>query len=130
MQNLGTDLTLRLQQDRPGALANVAEALAQAGLNIDGYAEIEGIVHLLTKDAAVARRALEKAGIPVESEQQVLVVEVENHVGAAAHTLRRIADAEVNVHFSYVAANNRLVLGVKNVHKAAELQLGRRLTGA
>ena len=124
MQNLATDLTLRLPQDRPGALANVAEALAQAGLNIDGYAEIDGIVHLLTKDVAAARRALDRAGVPVDSEQQVLVVELENRSGAAARTLRRIADAEVNVRFSYLAADNRLVIGVNDLRKATELQLG------
>lgn len=124
MQNVATDLTISLQQDRPGALAQVAEAIAKAGVNIDGYAEIAGVVHLLTKDAAAARRALETAGIQVQSAQQVLVVAVENEPGAAARMLRRIADEGVNVTFSYVAANNRLVIGVSNVRKAAELHLG------
>ncbi len=105
-------------------LAQVAEAIGKAGVNIEGYAEIAGVVHLLTKDAAAARRALETAGIQVQSAQQVLVVAVENKPGAAARMLRGIAEEGVNVTFSYVAANNRLVIGVSNVRKAAELHLG------
>jgi len=124
MQNVATDLTITLQQDRPGMLAQVAEAIGKAGVNIEGYAEIAGVVHLLTKDAAAARRALETAGIQVQSAQQVLVVAVENKPGAAARMLRGIAEEGVNVTFSYVAANNRLVIGVSNVRKAAELHLG------
>ena len=90
----------------------------------NGYADIGGVVHLLTKDVTAARRALETAGIPVQRDQQVLVVQIENPPGAAAKILRRIADAGMNVHFSYVAANNRLVIGVTSLRKAADLRLG------
>ncbi len=124
MRNLATVLTISLPQDRPGALAKVAETLAKAGINIDGYAEIQGVLHLLIKDAPTAREALVSAGVQVQAIQQVLVVEVENTPGAAAGVFRRIADAGMNVRFRYVAADNRLVVGVENLRDGTGLPLG------
>jgi hypothetical protein len=121
MQKLASDLTVALQEDRPGSLAKGIEAIAKAGINIDGFAEIEGILHVLTNDAGEARRALEAAGLQVRAEQQVFVAPVEDRPGVAASIFRRIAQAEVNVNFSYLASNNRIVVGANNVHKVAEL---------
>ncbi len=121
MQNLATDLSVSLREDRPGTLAKAIEAIAKAGISIDGYAEIEGILHVLTEDAKATRRALEAAGLPIRGEQQVLVVDLEDRPGAAADIFRRIAGADVNVNFSYVATNNRIVIGVSDLQNVAEL---------
>ena len=121
MQKLASDLTVALQEDRPGALAKGIEAIAKAGINIDGFAEMEGILHVLTNDAGEARRALEAAGLQVRAEQQVFVAPVEDRPGVAAGIFRRIAQGDVNVNFSYLASNNRIVVGANNVHKVAEL---------
>ncbi len=121
MHNLAKDLTVMLQTDRPGTLAKAIEAIAKAGINIDGYAEVEGILHVLTKDSTAARRALEAAGFQVRGEQQVLVIDVEDRPGVAADIFRRIADAGVNVNFTYVATNNRIVVAANNLQKVAEL---------
>jgi hypothetical protein len=40
-----------------------------------------------------------------------VLVEVEDQPGSAAHVFRRIADAKVNIRFSYLASRNRLVIG-------------------
>ncbi len=116
MQNLATDLTVNLQEDRPGMLAKAIEAVAKAGINIDGFAEIEGILHVLTKDAASTRRALEAAGFQVR-EQQVLVMDADDGPGVAAGIFRRIADKGVNINFTYAANNNRVVLGASDLQK-------------
>jgi hypothetical protein len=121
MHNLAKDLTVMLQADRPGTLAKATEAIAKAGINIDGYAEIEGVLHVLTKDATATRQALEAAGFQVRGEQQVLVIDVEDRPGVAADIFRRIADADVNVNFTYVATNSRIVVGANNLQKVAEL---------
>ena len=47
MHNLAKELTVSLQEDRPGTLASATKAIAKAGINIDGYAEIEGSLHVL-----------------------------------------------------------------------------------
>jgi hypothetical protein len=121
MQTLATDFTVRLQNDRPGALANAFEAIAKNGVNVDGYSETDGTLHLLTSDAGATRKALEAAGLKVAREEEVVVAEVRDRPGVAATIFRQIADANVNVTFSYVATNNRVVIGASNVARAAEI---------
>lgn len=121
MQKVARDLTVTLKTDRPGTLARATEAIANAGINIDGFAEVEGTLHVLTGDAAATRRTLETAGFQVRGEQEVVVVDVADRPGVAADVFRRIADADVNVDFSYVATNNRMVVGANKVQKVADL---------
>ena len=121
MQKLAKDLTVNLKADKPGAIAKAMDAIAKVGVNLDGYAETKGILHVLTPDAPRARRAVEEAGLQVTDEREVAVIDVEDRPGAAASIFRRIADADVNVDFSYLGANNRMVIGAKDVKKLTEL---------
>lgn len=121
MQTLAKDLTIKLQNDRPGALAKAFEAIAKAGVNVDGYAEIEGTLHVLTSDPASTRKALESAGLKISREDDVVAAEVADRPGVAANIFRQIADANVNVTFSYVATNTRVVIGASNVAKVQEI---------
>jgi hypothetical protein len=121
MQRLARDLTVSLGPDRPGALARATDAIAKAGVNLDGYMETKGILHALAADAPRARRALEEAGFEVTDEQDVVVIDVEDRPGMAADVFRRVADADVNVAFSYLGANNRMVIGAPNVQRLAEI---------
>src|SRR5919201_1814392 len=87
MQNLMKDLTITLE-DRPGTLAKAAEAIAKAGINIEGATAVpqggRGELHILTRDSSATRRALESAGYKVETEQPVVVADVEDKPGAGA----------------------------------------------
>jgi hypothetical protein len=49
------------------------------------------------------------------------VASVVDRPGVAAGLFRRIAHGRVNVTFSYVATNNRVVVGASNVAKVAEI---------
>ena len=115
MAHLATDLAVTLPEDRPGMLAKAIGALSGAGINLEGYAEIEGVVHVLTIDAPKARQALDEGGFRVIREQQVVLVPVEDRPGSAAKAFQRIADAKVNMRFSYLATRNRLVIGAEDV---------------
>jgi hypothetical protein len=123
MQTL-QDLTITLA-DRPGTLAKAIEAIAKAGINIEGAAGFpcggEGIFHVLTKDAQATRRALESAGFKIGAEQPVVLIDVEDKPGTAAGLFRRIADANVNVNLTYEATNNRIVVGADNINKVKEV---------
>lgn len=121
MQTLAKDFTIKLQDDRPGALAKAFEAIAKTGVNVEGYSETDGTLHVLTNDAASTRKALEGAGLKVSREEDVVVADVTDRPGVAANIFRQIADADVNVTFSYVATNNRVVIGASNVARAAEI---------
>jgi hypothetical protein len=112
--HIAADLAVDLQADRPGALARAINAVATAGINIDGYAEMNGVVHILTTDLPATRRCLADAGFHEVQEQDVVVVPVSNEAGAAAGVFQRIAEAHINVRYSYLATGNRLVIASSN----------------
>ena len=117
MANVATDLAVTLPEDRPGMLAKAVNAVSTAGINIEGYAEMDGVVHVLTTDLGATRGALEAAGFKVVKERPVVLVQVEDRPGSAAGIFRRIADAKVNIRFSYLATRNRLVVGADDLEE-------------
>jgi hypothetical protein len=121
MITLAKDLAVNLQEDRPGMLARAAEAIASGGLNLDGFAEVEGILHMLTADPRSARLALEAAGLRLAAEQEVVVVVVEDRAGAAASVFGRLAEAGINVTYAYVASRNRLIIATDEPRRAMDV---------
>jgi hypothetical protein len=115
---MAKNLTIALE-DRPGILAELGEALGGAGVNIEGFcgyaSEGRGILHLLVEDPAAARGALEGAGIDVQDERDVLVVDIEDRPGALGVISRRIANADVSLNLGYLATDTRLVLGADDL---------------
>lgn len=121
---MATDLTIALD-DRPGTLAALGRAAADAGVNIDGIAGIatagEGLIHVLVEDAASARSALEGAGISVRDQREVLVVDAEDRPGELARVAGTLGEAGVNIDLIYLtAAGTRLVLGVDDLEGARQ----------
>ncbi|SRR6266545_1956652 len=114
MAQLEYDLAVTLADDRPGMLARAIGAVSGAGINIDGYTEMNGVVHILSTDLPAMRRVLADAGFRIVQEQQVVLVSVEDEPGAAAKVFQRIAEAHVNVRYSYLATRNRLVISSDN----------------
>jgi hypothetical protein len=121
---MAKDLLVTME-DHPGMLADMGEALGNAGINLEGLAgfavEGRGIVHILVEDAGAARSALESAGIKVEGESDVLVMDMTGDAatpGAMGRAARRVADAGVNLTFGYMATGNRAVIGADDIAKA------------
>ena len=110
MAHLAEDLAVTLENDRPGMLAKAIGCVSAAGLNIDGYTEMNGVVHVLTTDLKAARQCLHDNGFRIMQEQHVVLVPVEDEPGAAARVFQRIADAHINVRYTYLATRNRLVI--------------------
>ena len=77
MAHLTEDLAVTLEKDRPGTLAQAIGCVSAAGLNIDGYSEMNGVVHVLTTDLKAARQCLHDAGFRIVQEQHVVLVSVE-----------------------------------------------------
>jgi len=115
---MGRDLALRLAADRPGELARVAQTLSSSGVNIEGLAEIEGVVHVLARDPHSARAALRTGGYTIESEVEVLVLPMTDRPGELAMIMRQLADASVNVRFVYLATDTRVVIGADDITRA------------
>lgn len=113
------DLTIRLQ-NRPGALAEMGEALGRAGVSIEGgggfVVDGQAVVHFLFKDAEAARRALEAAGIEVLQNREVLIQRLaQDQPGQLGGIARLMADAGVNIEVVYSDHDNQLILCVDNV---------------
>ena len=116
------DLTITLE-DRPGRLADLGEATGNAGINIEGMCATSvggrAEVHFLVDDAAAAREALGSAGIEVEAESDVLVIDVEDRPGTMGEVARKVAEAGVNIGLAYSTFGGvKLVLGVDDLDRA------------
>lgn len=118
---MGRNLTVRLTNDRPGELAGLVQALSRAGVNIEGVAEIEGLVHVLARDPSAARSALRAAGYTIDGELEVLIVPMTDRPGELSMIMQRLADAAVNVRFVYLATETRVVIGVDNISQARQV---------
>ncbi len=116
------DLTITLE-DRPGRLADLGEATGGAGINIEGLCATTGgdgaEVHVLVDDAAAAREALASAGVEVDAETDVLVIDVEDRPGTMGEVARKVADVGANIRLAYAAFGGvKLVLGVDDLERA------------
>jgi len=118
MKNFDTvkDLQVTLDKDRPGTLAKATTAIANAGINIEGFCEIDGQFHTVTSDPTATKRALESAGYKVR-ETDVVVFPAEDRPGFLAEVLKRITDDEINVSVAYTLANTRIAIGADQVSK-------------
>ena len=118
MKNFDTakDLQVTLDKDRPGTLAKATTAIANAGINIEGFCEIDGQFHTVTSDPTGTKRALESAGYKVR-ETDVVVFPAEDRPGFLADVLKRITDDEINVSVAYTLANTRIAIGADQVSK-------------
>ena len=108
------DLVIEIDNS-PGALAGVAAAISDAGVNI-AAATCIGLgetveLHVLVPHAEAARHLLGISHLAVTREREVVVVDVEDRPGVLADLTRRIAAAGVNLEVVYVATRNRVVFG-------------------
>lgn len=116
------DLAILLD-NRPGSLAAMGEALGSAGVSIEGggawVVNGRGFAHFLVADGTAARAALERAGITVLAERDVVVRRLRQDVpGQLGALTRRMADAGVNIEVLYSDHDHRLVLVVDDVARA------------
>lgn len=110
------DLTIILDH-RPGALADLGEALGAAGISIEGggawVVDGRGVAHFLVNEGERARQVLEQSGIRVEAVRDVLVRRlVQEEPGQLGRLARRMADAGVNLEVVYSDHNHQLILVV------------------
>jgi hypothetical protein len=106
------DLAIALE-NRPGALAEMGEALGAAGVSIEGGGVWNGVAHFLFHDAVAARAALEAAGIRVLAENEVMVLRLrQDEPGQLGKAARRLADAGVNIEVQYSDHDHNLILVV------------------
>jgi hypothetical protein len=115
---MAVDLVIDIE-NTPGALAQVAAAISDAGVNIAAATCVgpgeRAELHLLVPHAGAARHSLAISHVAVTREREVVVVDVEDRPGVLADLARRIARAGVDLDLVYVATRNRVVFGAADL---------------
>jgi hypothetical protein len=113
------DLVIDIENS-PGALAQVAAAISDAGVNIAAATCIgtgeRAELHILVPHPEAARHSLALSHeVSISREREVVVVDVEDRPGVLADLTRRIARAGVDLDLVYVATRNRVVFGARDL---------------
>ena len=127
-------------ENRPGRLLHLLNVLAEAKVNVLAHDIVDasdfGIAHLVVDDPKLAVAAISSAGLTATI-TSVLVVDVPNEPGAFVnYVLRPLAEAGVNIQYSYAFAaqagagankpvrSSRVVLKVDDAAKAERALAG------
>jgi hypothetical protein len=115
---MAVDLVIDIENS-PGALARVAAAISDAGVNIAAATCVgpgeQAELHILVPHAEAAKHVLAISHVAVSREREVVVVDVEDSPGVLADLTRQIARAGVNLDLVYVATQNRVVFGAPDL---------------
>src|ERR1044071_9022181 len=115
--------------NRPGMLARLADALAEAKINIYAITTSDTVDHsvirLVVSDYRKALHVFDERGTLVV-EDDVLMIEGDNRPGTLANIAHKLADADVNIEYAYCATppdakKGLLILRVGNVKKALKI---------
>jgi hypothetical protein len=115
---MAIDLVIDIE-NTPGALAGVAAAISDAGVNIAAATCLgpgdRAELHILVPHAEAARHVLAISHVAVSHEREVVVVDVEDRPGVLADLTRKIAKAGVDLDLIYIATRNRVVFGAPDL---------------
>jgi hypothetical protein len=113
----------------PGMLARVAEALAEAKINIYAITTSDTVDHsvirMVVSDYRRAMHVFEEHGTLVV-EDDVLLIDGSNKPGELAKLAHKLADAKINIEYCYSATSQEskkglMVLRVSNPNKALKV---------
>ena len=112
------DLVIDIE-NTPGALARVAAAISDAGVNIAAATCIgpgeHAELHILVPHAGAVKHLLGISHLAVSREREVVVVDVQDRPGVLADLTRKIAGAGVDLDLVYIATQNRIVFGAADL---------------
>jgi len=115
--------------NKPGMLAAVADALAEAKINIYAIATSDTVDHsvirLVVSDYRKALDLFEERGTLVVDDD-VLMLEGDNKPGSLARIAHKLADGKVNIEYAYCATppdakKGLLILRVTDAKKALKI---------
>jgi hypothetical protein len=113
---------------RVGLLADVTDAIQSAGVNITAISAYErdgqGKFLMVTDDNAKAGEALGRLNAEVR-EKDVVLVELDNQVGTLAEAAKKLAEADINVEYTYgtTGPSNKAWLVVKTADDMKAIDL-------
>jgi len=119
------DLSIILK-NQPGALAEMGEILANAGVNLEGGGVFvhngKGIAHFLVDEAEKAKTILEANNIEVVGINNVLIQKLKQEVpGQLGKICRIMEENNVNILVQYSDHSNQLILVVDDFEKGNKI---------
>lgn len=112
-------------ENKTGRIAEIAETLAAANLNIRGFSvsdtEQYGIVRVIVDDPKRGLQVLKDAKFTV-TETPVIVINLSgDRPGLLADVLRTVSESGVNVEYIYSLVSTLLAINVTDVEEAEKL---------
>lgn len=112
-------------ENKTGRIAELAEALADSGLNIRGFSVSDtaqyGIVRVVVDDPLRGAEVLKAAGFTVTPTRVIVIDLTEDKPGLLASVLRLMSDSNINVEYIYSLIAKLLAVNVSDVEEAEEL---------
>ncbi len=116
-------LTVQLA-NKPGTLAQVAQALGRAKVNMRALAVFEGRAKIICEDPAKGRDALQKEGL-YASIEDCLTVDMLDQPGPLGDICSRLAEVGINIDYAYtgIAPSDKavIVMVVSDLDRAAKI---------
>src|SRR6266511_4201907 len=116
-------------ENRPGTLARVCDALAEAKINIYAISTSDTVDHsvirMVVSDTRKALLLFEEHGTLVV-ENDVLMIEGDNKPGSLAKLAHKLANAKINIEYAYCATapdakKGLLILRASDTKKALKV---------
>ena len=93
--------------NKPGVLAQVTRALAQAKQNVLAMTLVDsqehGVLRLVVEDPVTARAVLTKLNLPM-TETEVVCLDMPNRPGALADVATLLGENHININYAYVTS--------------------------
>jgi len=126
------EVTLALP-NKPGMLAKLTSALAEAGVNIIAISVVEStsvsVIRMVVDKATEARKVIKAMGVDAAATtKDVLALSLANKPGALAKACRKLAEKKANIDYVYGSATgtgkNTIIVSAGTAGKAKKA-LGR-----
>ena len=117
-------LTVQLA-NKPGTLAQVAQALGEAKVNMKSLAVFEGRAKIIAEDPVRGREALQALGLFATIED-CLTIDMADRPGSLGDICARLAEAGVNIDYAYTGIAHDgdkpvVVMVVSDLDKATKI---------
>jgi hypothetical protein len=121
------EIIVRVDDDRPGVLAEIGELLGRHEVNIETLAASthlgKGIIHMVADDAEDAGEVLKSNGFKVESSRPVMSTTLDDRPGEFGRYCRRLSDAGIDISAVYLAkragGETELIFAVDDLDSAS-----------
>ena len=122
------EIIIRVDEDRPGILAEIGETLGRANVNIETLSASDyngqGVMHLVVDDGEDAAEALKAAGYKVEEARPVLTTTLDDRPGELGRYCRKLTESGVMISAAYVARRSggetELIVAVDDLSTAQQ----------